>query len=236
MNGPEEFMIEARVFCKVNKYILGDLGITLEKGEVIFLSQEEATQSKDLQRAKKYKAVEVTFVERYKVKKDKPTIPAPPYVRRLRAPHIKDKPEQPPPPPKKETLSEEALNKMEKKISDRIDEKFSRMEEKVASIIKNELKGQKENSVDPEMMEELKSSIGKLLSDFISKPKFSDYEVRITSPPEEVEDDTPIFIPTDLTKSDSKSRVEAEITLSGEGDDFASLAEALKKAKRNKKK
>ena len=75
-------MIEARVECVCGNIGLPDLGLTLTKGQTVYMDAPKARASKDLQRAWKAKAVGIKYVERYQERReapvDNPVFPTPP--------------------------------------------------------------------------------------------------------------------------------------------------------------
>ena len=57
-------MTEARILCRTRTLRIGDLGLTMLRGEVVYLPLEQASKSKDLKVARQAQAVEVTNVQR----------------------------------------------------------------------------------------------------------------------------------------------------------------------------
>lgn len=56
--------MEARITCKIRSLQISDLGLFLNKGDVIFISREKASASSELALAQRSGAVEVTYVQR----------------------------------------------------------------------------------------------------------------------------------------------------------------------------
>lgn len=56
--------MEARITCRIRSLQISDLGLSLNKGDVIFIPREKALASSELALAQRSGAVEVTYVQR----------------------------------------------------------------------------------------------------------------------------------------------------------------------------
>jgi len=238
MNFEEELkMLEARLYCKVSQYILEDLDLTMKQGEVIFLDRKQALKSKDLDRAKTFKAIEVTWVKRFNSVKDAPKLPAPPYVRKMTPPHIKEETV-----PIKED-SAALKESLESSLQKHIDTKLQALENNLASKIERALSkniaespGQK---IDASTMASFKAIIDAALTDALSqsitveRPSKAKEERRDDN--FDFPDDMPIFIPKDLVSGNkATAHINIEASSSSGSEDLEAASAALKAARKKK--
>lgn len=79
-------MIEARITCLTAEFIVADLGMTLNYGDEVYISEGKARKSRDLKTGRRAGAVRVDYVQRYTMSKPPkpPARPLPPHVRMTR--------------------------------------------------------------------------------------------------------------------------------------------------------
>lgn len=225
--------IEARIVCKVPRYLVQDLGLDMTQGQVVFYDHNQAKASKDLALAMSLNALEVTFVKT--AKERRPAVDQfPPYVRRLGwslAP-----PQEPPPPPQVD-LDKELEQRFAKFEQNLAGQMFS-MGQEVQRALIEELRGSlpQLQLSEEKVASMVEASVGKVLE--AHKGTLAD-----ASPVEASGgylEREPVYIPGDLTSSGGTAHINVKSTSSSDKtlDDAAAALKAIKKKtpRRRKKK
>jgi len=207
-------MREARIECLAVKYRLPKLGFSLKKGDVEFVPEETARNSKELKSARLAGAVSVRYIERCKVAKNPDPIKHIPPSVRMSRPNMGGMLMKPPLPPSPQDPPEEKVQSVSADEVRRIirEEMRAALAETPSQTVVN-------NVVDTEA----------IVAAFASTPGFMVPQTTGT-----VDPDVPVYIPTDIVNKDAKTDIQTE-KASSEADGVDAAAAALKKAKPKKR-
>lgn len=198
-----------------------DLGLRLEKGEIVFIPEEKAKGCKQLWDLQRIGAVRVRFVERYRTMKPHKKPPVASVVLSRPTPKPQMTPEEEKPP--EQVPLEAKLDPLELK----------------------KLKDEMREEVRAEVKEELQEQLGGFLKDLraaneeiAQRHAVPATVVEAPIAQEKVEAVEPTFIPSDIVKEDTKGKIEAEVasTSGGGVDEAAQALKATRKKKPKKKK
>lgn len=208
-------MIEARIQCLCNEYNFPLWNISLHKGEVVWINEDVAKGSDELALAKRARAVSVKYEERCAV--SRPSFVPPFLNRRPKVPSFAA------PPP---VMVATPVDHQE--VANRTAEALRGM---VQEEIQKALAGQAASSVDHAAIgETVRKAMASAMADM---PKAT----QAARPVSTVAGDVPVFIPSQITPSDTKSdiRVTTETTGSSSVEDTAALLKAARAGGRKKK-
>jgi hypothetical protein len=206
-------MKEARIQCLCQSFPIHDLGLSLHKGNVAWVSEEKARASKELAEARRIGAVRVDYVERYRMKSPPRRMPPPPFIRQSR-------------PGAKPAVRTNAPDMEE--VGRRAEEAATKAVQKGMDEIKEMLKVSRDVSVPQEKLEE---ALRNVLAE-------GPAEVALAPPPETLHlpASEPVYIPTDVVDTMSKGKIEVEAQATAAGDMDEAAAELKKRRKTRKKK
>lgn len=205
-------MIEAKIQCLCTEYNFPLWGISLRKGEVVWINEGIAKSSEELAIAKRAHAVSVKYEERCAV--SRPSI-VPPY--------LKGRPKVPlfaAPPPIVSTVDHQD-------VANRTAEALRGM---VQEEIRNALAGQAVPSVDHAAIgDTVRKAMASAMADMPRGTTGRAVSI--------VDGDVPVFIPSQITSTDTKSdiRVTTETTGSSSVEDTAALLKAARAGGRKPK-
>ena len=199
-------MREARIQCLCQEFPVHDLSLRLRKGQVEFVPEDAARQSKDLKHATQIKAVQVRYVERFRTMKkpDPPPRPLPPSVGLSRPSH---RPPVPDPEPDPEAVDTEA----------------------VRQVVREELERQGSPSVIVSQ-EALEAALRNIMGDI---PLMAPAPGHCPTP-RDAEDDAPQFIPESIVPKDAEADIQLD-TVAGGAEALDEAAAALKATKPKRK-
>lgn len=236
--------LEAHIVCEVREYILKDLNLVLLGGQEAYVDAKKAKASRDLSHAVGIGALKVAYVKRCHVKK--PPVPAPfppppPYVRRL-SQYVN--------PPAPQALPRASFPSLDEEL----DKRFARfegiLEDRLFDLsqgIQRALLKELQESLPALMPDEarlvarLEKSLAPLLEASVNKA-FEAHKGKFSVAVQETSttaDDTPMFIPSDLTSSEGNIahiNVQATSTQQGGLDSAAAALKAMKKKKPRRRK
>lgn len=227
--------VEARIECKVPRYLVQDLGLDLTQGQVLMYDQHLAKSSKDLTHAVQIGAVEVTYVRISKSRRPADPTPFPPYVRRLGR-HKPPTPQPPVPKPPQPSALEKELEQRFAKFEESIEGRMLSMGQRVQQALLEELRGALPN------LQVSEDKVASLVETSVNKA-FAQHQGSFTSSAKPVvpssSDDAPVFIPSDLTASEKgTAHINVKSTSSKDAnlDNAAAALKAARKKKTRRKK
>ena len=219
-------MREAQLTCLCNEYYLSDLGIKLQKGEVIFLSEDQITKSEDLFHAGQIKAVAIKWVERYQVAKQNNN--APPFMRR----DLKRKLPEPAPVIDHDALKKTVQEAAHKAVEGQMSVIAAHLSQMVEAMRKPSNTPVGSDVIQAAVEQAVKAALGQGISPM---------PVGIETPSTSIEgwddaDENPMFIPSNIVDVSAKANVSVQ---SGEvkgTDNLDETMAAMKALKSRKKK
>ena len=222
-------VIDARIKCTSGVAIVVDLGLRLERGDVVDIPEAAAQSSQDLWKLQRIGQVSVRWITRCREMKEKPPKPpAPPFVRLSRN---KKKPSKPQPKvPSGTSVDSEALAK---RIRAEVREEMGELKALLASMLDASSQPQSEPEVQQAQLPE---GFSEAVKSAVKQAVGSMPQVAAATSGGTVEEDMPMFIPSKIINPETKGEIDVKSESSGDSavDDASQALRSMKK-KRSKK-
>jgi len=222
-------VIDARIKCTSGVAIIVDLGLRLERGDVVDIPEASAQSSQDLWKLQRIGQVSVRWITRCREMKDKPPkLPAPPFIRLSR-----NKKKPPRTAPKEQTGTSVDSEALAKRIRAEVREEMGELKALLASMLDASSQPQPEPEVQQAQLPE---GFSDAVKNAVQQAVGSMPRVAGTTSSGTVGEAMPMFIPAKILNPETKGEIDVKSESSEDNAvDEASQALRSMKKKRSKK-